>query len=103
MVARVKRASIISTCLDVELLHKRFRHASIEDIIITALHSGAITGYDVDAMRENGKYQLQNGICTTRVKQRFKIESRYTLQESPATVTQTMNPCQQCRQQNAVH
>ena len=51
MVARAKKASMISTRLDVELLHKRFGHASIDDLI-TGLQAGAITGYSVDAKRE---------------------------------------------------
>jgi hypothetical protein len=58
MPAKVKKPTTITTSLDVELLHKRFGHASVEDII-TGLKNGAISGYDVNIKRENGRYQLQ--------------------------------------------
>ena len=63
-VAKVKKPSVISSKADVELLHKRFGHASTEDVI-AGLKNGTITGYKVDAKREGGKYQLQNGVCST--------------------------------------
>ena len=62
-VAKVKKMAVISTKLDVELLHKRFGHASTEDII-SGLKNGTIKGYTVDVKRECGKYQLQNGLCS---------------------------------------
>jgi hypothetical protein len=67
LVAKVKKPTIISTKLDVELLHKRFGHASIEDVI-SGLKNGAITGFTIDAKRHHGKYQLQNGVCIACMK-----------------------------------
>ena len=67
MVAKVKKPSVISSKLDIELLHKRLGHASIEDIM-GGLKNGTISGYTIDTKRENGKYQLQNGVCTTCMK-----------------------------------
>ena len=67
MVAKVKKPTTIATPLDIELLHKRFGHASTEDVV-TGLKNGTITGFTVSAKRHNGAYQLQNGVCTTCMK-----------------------------------
>jgi hypothetical protein len=85
MVSRVKQPSVISSRLDVELLHKRFGHANIEDIV-SGLRTGAITGYTVDVKRENGKYQLQNGLCTTCMKAKAHKPPFYSSTSPKATI-----------------
>jgi hypothetical protein len=57
-----KKLPTISSSADLELLHKRFGHASIE-AIVKGLRDKTITGYTVEAKRTDGKYSLQNGVC----------------------------------------
>ena len=84
MPAKVKKSAAIKTPSDVELLHKRFGHASVEDII-TGLKNGTISGFQVNTKRENGKYQLQNGICSTCIKAKSHKSSFYNSQKVKAT------------------
>ena len=92
MVARVKKPSVISTKLDVELLHKRFGHASVEDIM-SGLRHGAITGFVIDAKREHGKYQLQNGVCSTCMKAKSHKPPYYISMSNKATVPGELLVC----------
>jgi hypothetical protein len=57
-----KKLPVISSSADLELLHKRFGHASIE-AIVKGLKDKTINGYTVEAKRTDGKYSLQNGVC----------------------------------------
>lgn len=59
---KLKKLPTISSSKHLELIHKRFGHINVE-AIIKGLQDHTIKGFDVDLKRENGKFQLQNGIC----------------------------------------